>query len=143
MTRLGETIKKARLGAKMTEKALAKKCGVAESFIKEVEAGRRIVSDDQAQRILNNCFLLLLVLSAVLTLLFLLTKDYLLMWFGASEATFGYADTYLTIYTCGTFFALLSTGMNSFLICQGFSGLGMATVVLGAALNIVLDPLKV
>ena len=73
MTRLGETIKKARLGAKMTEKALAKKCGVAESFIKEVEAGRRIVSDDQAQRILNNCFLLLLVLSAVLTLLFLLT----------------------------------------------------------------------
>ena len=96
---------------------------------------------DQAQRILNNCFLLLLVLSAVLTLLFLLTKDYLLMWFGASEATFGYADTYLTIYTCGTFFALLSTGMNSFLICQGFSGLGMATVVLGAALNIVLDPL--
>ena len=53
MTRLGETIKKARLGAKMTEKALAKKCGVAESFIKEVEAGRRIVSDDQAQRILK------------------------------------------------------------------------------------------
>ena len=95
----------------------------------------------QARRILSNAFLALLVLSGVLTAGFLLAKDTLLMWFGASEATFGYADTYLTIYTCGTFFALLSSGMNSFLICQGFSGLGMATVMLGAALNIVLDPL--
>lgn len=99
--------------------------------------GRR----DEAQRILNNCFLMLLVLSGVLTAVFLLTKDQLLMWFGASPATFGYADTYLTIYTCGTFFALMATGMNSFLICQGFSGLGMATVMLGAVLNIALDPL--
>lgn len=96
---------------------------------------------EEAQRILNNCFLLLLLLSGALTLIFLLTKDYLLMWFGASDATFPYADTYLTIYTCGTFFALLSAGMNSFLICQGFSGLGMATVMLGAALNIILDPI--
>lgn len=94
----------------------------------------------EAQRILNNCFLLLLVLSGVLTLIFLLSKDHLLMWFGASDATFAYANTYLTIYTAGTFFALLSAGLNSFLICQGYSGLGMATVMLGAALNIALDP---
>lgn len=93
-----------------------------------------------AQRILNTCFLLLLLLSLGLTVLFLLTKDMLLLWFGASPDTFPYADAYLTIYTAGTFFALLSTGMNSFLICQGFSGLGMGTVVLGAVLNIVLDP---
>ena len=83
---------------------------------------------------------MLLVLSAVLTGLFLLTKDQLLMWFGASEATFSYANTYVTIYTAGTFFALISGGLNSFLIAQGFSGLGMATVVLGAVLNIILDP---
>ena len=51
MSRLGDSIKKARLAANMTEKQLAKKCGVAESFIKEAESGRRIVSDDQAQRI--------------------------------------------------------------------------------------------
>lgn len=63
------------------------------------------------------------------------------MWFGASDATFSYANTYVTIYTAGTFFALISGGMNSFLIAQGFSGLGMATVVIGAALNILLDPL--
>ena len=98
--------------------------------------GRR----EEAGRILSSCFLLLTALSLGLTALFLLTKDQLLMWFGASDATFGYADTYLTIYTAGTFFALLSSGMNSFLICQGFSGLGMATVVLGAVMNIVLDP---
>ncbi|MEF9971539.1 MAG: MATE family efflux transporter [Oscillospiraceae bacterium] len=94
-----------------------------------------------AERILANSFLMLLVLSAVLTTVFLLLKDHLLMWFGASAATFTYADTYLTIIALGTFFALLATGMNSFLICQGFPGLGMATVMLGAVLNIILDPI--
>lgn len=53
MSRLGDTIRTARLKAKMTEKALGKKCGMAESVIKEIESGRRIVSDDQAQRILK------------------------------------------------------------------------------------------
>ncbi len=97
-------------------------------------------NEKEAKRILNNSFLMLLVLSVALTTGFLLAKDRLLMWFGASEATFTYANTYLTIYTAGTFFALMATGMNSFLICQGFSGLGMATVMLGAVLNIALDP---
>ena len=53
MSRLGDTIRGARLKKAMTPKALAKKCGVSESFIVEVESGRRIVSDDQAQRILK------------------------------------------------------------------------------------------
>ena len=53
MSRLGDTIRAARIKAKMTEKALGKKCGLAESFIKDVETGRKIVSDDQAQRILK------------------------------------------------------------------------------------------
>lgn len=95
---------------------------------------------EEARRILSNCFMLLTGLSVVLTTVFLLSKEQLLMWFGASAATFGYADTYMTIYTAGTFFALMAAGMNSFVICQGFSGLGMGTVVLGAALNIMLDP---
>ena len=94
----------------------------------------------EAGRILNNGFLMLLALSIVLTVVFLFSKEYLLMWFGASQATFAYADIYMTIYTAGTFFALMAGGMNSFLIAQGFSGLGMATVVLGAVMNIVLDP---
>ncbi len=94
----------------------------------------------EARKILNNGFLMLLVLSVILTAVFLFSREHFLMWFGASEATFGYADTYMTIYTAGTFFALMAGGMNSFLIAQGFSGLGMATVMLGAVLNIVLDP---
>ena len=94
----------------------------------------------EAQKILNNCFMTLAALSIFLTVLFLLLKDHLLMWFGASSNTFSYADTYLTIYTAGTFFALMASGMNSFLICQGFSGLGMFSVVLGAVMNIILDP---
>lgn len=94
----------------------------------------------EASKVLSNSFFLLMVLSVGLTGLFLLLKGQLLQWFGASPATFGYADSYLTIYTAGTFFALMATGMNSFLIAQGYSGLGMATVMLGAVLNIALDP---
>ncbi len=97
--------------------------------------------DDEARHIMWNGFVMLLALSAVLTAAFLLGRTRLLMWFGASSETFSYANTYLTIYTAGTFFALMAGGMNSYLICQGFSGLGMLTVMLGAVLNIVLDPL--
>ncbi|MEG2098142.1 MAG: MATE family efflux transporter [Pseudoflavonifractor sp.] len=96
---------------------------------------------EEARRVLNNSFLLLLTLSGVLTLGFLLGREQLLMWFGASAATFPYANTYLAIYTAGTFFALMAAGMNSFLICQGYAGLGMATVLVGALMNIILDPI--
>ena len=97
----------------------------------------------QAGRIMWNGFVMLLCLSGVLTAVFLLGRHQLLMWFGASEATFAYANTYITIYISGTFFALMAGGMNSFLICQGLSGLGMVTVMLGAVLNIVLDPILI
>ncbi len=94
-----------------------------------------------AERILSNCFLMLLVLSGILTTLFLLLRRPLLMAFGASTSTFPYANTYLTIYTAGTFFALLSSGLNYFITCQGYSTTAMATVLVGAVLNIALDPL--
>ncbi len=94
----------------------------------------------EAKKIMNNGFMMLTALSAILTIVFLLSKEKLILWFGASNATFQYADTYLTIYTAGTFFALMACGMNSYLIGQGFSGLGMGTVILGAILNIALDP---
>ena len=100
-------------------------------------------NDKGARQVLANCFLMLVVLSGILTTLFLLFRRPLLMWFGASEVTFPYADTYLTIYTPGTFFALLSAGLNQFIICQGYPTAGMATVVVGAMLNIVLDPLLI
>lgn len=82
----------------------------------------------------------MIIVSIVLTALFLLSKDRLLNWFGASEVTFPYADSYLTIYTAGTFFAMLSMGMNYFITAQGFPVLGMATTLIGAVINIILDP---
>lgn len=94
-----------------------------------------------ASGILSNCLRLLLILALGLSVLFFLLRRQLLWWFGASTDTFPYALTYLTIYIAGTAFALMATGLNSFLICQGRSGLGMGTVVLGALLNIGLDPL--
>lgn len=96
---------------------------------------------EEARKILANCFLMLCVLSAVLTAGALAVRRPLLVLFGASGATLPYALDYYTIYVCGTVFALLSTGMNQFIICQGFARKGMESVVLGAALNIVLDPL--
>ena len=100
-------------------------------------AGRR----KQAESILAHSFALLVAFSAALTVLFLLTKRQLLLWFGASAATLPYADTYLTIYTAGTFFALMAVGLNYFITCQGFPAAGMITVLIGALTNIVLDPL--
>lgn len=93
-----------------------------------------------ARKIQANSFTMMMIVSVTLTILFLLTKSYLLNWFGASEVTFSYADTYMTIYTAGTFFALLSMGMNYFITAQGFPLLGMMTTLIGAVVNIVLDP---
>lgn len=102
----------------------------------------RLGAEDEkgARRILANSFSMMIIVSLVLTVLFLLTKDQLLVWFGASEVTFPYADRYLTIYTAGTFFALLSMGMNYFITAQGFPVLGMMTTLIGAVINIILDP---
>ena len=94
----------------------------------------------EAQSILAHSFAMLVAFSAVLTLVFLLSKKYLLNWFGASPLTFPYADTYMTIYTAGTFFALMAIGLNYFITCQGFPAVGMCTVLIGAITNIVLDP---
>ena len=95
---------------------------------------------DRAEDVVSNGFAVLIALAAFLTAACLLAKDSLLMLFGASEATFEYADTYFTIYVSGTVFSLLATGLNSYLIAQGYSGRAMFTVVLGAVMNIALDP---
>lgn len=94
----------------------------------------------EAERIVANCFMLLCAISVVLTLVLLFIKDPMLRTFGASDAIFPYADAYFTIYICGTIFALLSTGMNQFIISQGFAKIGMISVVIGAVTNIILDP---
>ena len=104
-----------------------------------IHMGRR--DNEGAQKLLANCFLLLAIMSAIITAGFLAAREPLLRLFGASDKILPYAMDYYTIYISGTIFALMSTGMNQFIICQGFAKKGMKAVVLGAVLNILLDPL--
>lgn len=113
--------------------------GLGGSILLSIRLGEE--NHRKARQILSNSFLLLVIWAVLLTISFLLLKDKLLMWFGASEVTFPYADTYLTIYTAGTFFALMAVGLNYFITCQGFPLIGMATVLIGATSNIILDPI--
>lgn len=96
---------------------------------------------ETAKRLLFNCAAMLTVVALLLTGTVFALKRNLLVWFGASERLLPYADTYLTWYAAGSLFAILAAGLNCFIICQGFSKLGMFTVLIGAALNIALDPL--
>ena len=96
---------------------------------------------ESAEKTLGGCFVLQVILSAVLTLVLLLWNRDLLLVFGASENTIGYATDYMKIYAVGTVFVQLTLGMNAFITGQGFAKTGMLSVLIGAALNIALDPL--
>lgn len=98
-------------------------------------------NNDTAEKILGNSTMLLVIFSVVLSVVFLLTKDRILMRFGASADTIGYASEYITIYLFGTIFVQLALGLNMFITNQGFTKTSMLTVCIGAVLNIVLDPI--
>ena len=95
----------------------------------------------RAQRILNNGFVMLVVFSVVLGLAAYFSRQPLLTLIGASKNNYGYAEEYLSIYLIGTLFVQLSVGLNTFLTAQGKSGFAMISVMVGAVLNIALDPL--
>lgn len=92
-----------------------------------------------AEEILGNSFKLLVGISLSLTVIFLVIKNPLIYLFGASETTFVHANTYLTIYTLGSFFAIMALGLTYFITCQGFARISMITVCIGAITNIILD----
>ncbi len=96
---------------------------------------------EDAERTLGGCACMLVILSLILTAAFQLFAEPLLRMFGASGATLPYALDYLRIYVCGTLFVQLALGLNSFITAQGFARTSMLTVLIGAALNIALDPL--
>ena len=96
--------------------------------------------EERAEHIMGNSFLMTLVLGVVLLVTGLLVKDSLLYALGASKATFGYDNDYISIYLLGTVFVMISLSMNGFINCQGFARMGMLTVLIGAVLNILLDP---
>lgn len=93
-----------------------------------------------AERILGNCFILQIIISAILTSTLLIWDRDLLLAFGASPDTIGFAAGYMDIYALGTIFVQLTLGMNAFITAQGFSKTGMYTVLIGAVSNIILDP---
>lgn len=95
----------------------------------------------KARKILSNALVMLVLLGALTMALTFALMDPLLTTFGASQVTFGYAKKYLSIYAAGTLFSVISVGLNQFIIAQGYSGIGMATTLIGAVANIALDPL--
>ncbi len=96
---------------------------------------------DRAEKILANCFSVLLILAVILTAVFYVTCPTLLRLFGASDATLPYAVEYCRIYVLGAVFVLITMGMNPFITTQGFARISMLTTVIGAVINIVLDPI--
>lgn len=97
-------------------------------------------NDEKAGKILANSFGLLLISSVILTILgYIFTKP-ILFALGASEDSYVYASEYLNIYLIGTIFSMISTGMNGYINAQGFPKIGMLSIVIGAVINIVLDP---
>ena len=96
---------------------------------------------EEAERVLGNVFALLSLFSVVLFAFCYLFKAPILLLFGAGEGSLPYAEAYLEIYLFGTFFSMISTGLNGYINAQGFPKIGMLTTVLGAVLNIALDAL--
>ena len=95
----------------------------------------------KAEKILGNCTVMLVIMAIILTAVFLIWGEPILMVFGASEATIGYALDYMRIYALGTIFVQLALGLNAFINAQGYAKIGMITVAIGALCNIVLDPI--
>ena len=97
--------------------------------------------NDTAEKIVGNCFTFIVMCAVVLTAVFYITAPQLLRWFGASDATLPYALSYARIYILGSIFVLIVMGMNLFITTQGFAKISMMTTVIGAVINIVLDPI--
>ena len=102
-------------------------------------AGRK----DEAEKILGNSFSALGIMSVVLTVVFLLSSETLLTWFGATENSLPMAKEYFTIYVLGTISVQMALGLNTFISSQGFSTTSMLTVLIGAVSNIILDPILI
>ena len=97
--------------------------------------------EERAGQILGSVFSLLTLTSLILMAFIYAFQKPMLFLFGASDASYVYADAYLRIYLLGTPLLMLTTGLNGFINAQGFPKIGMLTTVLGAVINLVLDPL--
>ena len=121
--------------------AFAMLCGAGGAPCAAIAMGQQ--DNRQAERIMGNCFSVLVGLAVVLTIGFYTAAPQLLTWFGASSVTLPYALAYTRIYVLGSLFVLLVMGMNPFVTTQGFAKFSMLTTVIGAVCNIVLDPILI
>lgn len=118
--------------------AFANLVGMGGAPLFSIERGKG--NEKEAEMILGNSFVMLVVLGLLLTVLGFLFKTPLLWLLGASSETMPYADSYIRIYLFGSVFVMISLGLNSFINAQGFGRVGMITVAIGAVLNLILDP---
>lgn len=119
--------------------AFANLCGMGGAPLCAICRGRG--DGEEAERVMGNSFTLLIFFGVAVTAVCFLIKRPMLYLFGASDVTFPYADDYLSIYLLGTLFVMVGLGMNPFINAQGFGKTGMMTVLLGAVVNIILDPI--
>lgn len=97
----------------------------------------------RAEKIIGNAVFMILISAAVLMLVFYSIKKPFLYLVGASDVTYVYADRYISVYLIGTIFVQISVGLNTFITAQGKSGIAMASVLIGAVTNIILDPVLI
>ena len=102
-------------------------CGTGGAPLCSISRGQG--NDEEAERVMGNAFTLLLILGVAATALFMALKEPILYLFGASPATFPYANGYMSIYLCGTLFVMVSLGMNPFINAQGFGRVGMLSLI--------------
>ena len=119
--------------------AFAMLCGAGGAPRVAIAMGQR--NHELAEKIIGNCFALLMCFAVVLTAVFYMAAPGMLRFFGASDVTLPYAVDYARIYILGIVFVLTVMGMNPFITTQGFAKISMMTTVIGAVINIILDPI--
>lgn len=121
--------------------AFAFMVGIGGASYMSISLGQK--EERRAQEIIGNAFFMILTISAVVIPLLLLNREKILYLLGSSRDMYPYAETYFKIYVCGTFASLLGCGLNQFILAQGFARQGMTSVVLGAVVNVILDPILI
>ena len=113
--------------------------GVGGTPLFSIARGKK--DEKEAEAILGNAFAMLVVAAAGCFIVGYFFRKPILFAFGASEESYFFADQYLKIYIWGTAFSMISTGLNGYINAQGFPKVGMATTLIGAVVNIILDPI--
>ncbi|MBO5080980.1 MAG: MATE family efflux transporter [Lachnospiraceae bacterium] len=123
----------------MLMNAFAMLAGAGGAPLAAIAMGKK--DNEKAEKIMGNCFSLLLIFSIFLTIVFYIFAPEMLTFFGASDVTLPYAVDYARIYILGSVFVLIVLGMNTFITTQGFAKVSMLTTMIGAIINIILDPI--